>query len=48
MTDNNNDFATKFANALEGMFESVALTRKQHFIDNPAKRPSQQDIDSLA
>jgi ABC-type Fe3+-siderophore transport system permease subunit len=47
MTDNNNDFATKFANALEGMFESVALTRKQHFIDNPTKRPSQQDIDSI-
>jgi ABC-type Fe3+-siderophore transport system permease subunit len=29
------------------MFESVALTRKQHFIENPTKRPSQQDIDSI-
>jgi ABC-type Fe3+-siderophore transport system permease subunit len=47
MADNTNDFATQFANALEGIFESVALTRKQHFIQNPTKRPSQQDIDSI-
>lgn len=49
MTENNNtnDFATKFANALEGIFESVALTRRQHFVENPTNRPSPQDIDSI-
>ena len=47
MTDNNNEFASKVANALEGIFESVALTRKQHFVQNPTKRPSRQDIDSI-
>ena len=47
MTDNSNDFTTQVANALEGMFEGVALTRKQHFIDNPTKRPSRQDLDKI-
>ena len=42
-----NDFSNKIANALEGIFESVALTRKQHFIENPIKRPTSQDIDSI-
>lgn len=42
-----NDFSNKIANALEGIFESVALTRKQHFIENPIKRPTPQDIDSI-
>jgi uncharacterized protein (DUF697 family) len=41
------DFSNKIANALEGVFESVALTRKQHFIENPTKRPTPQDIDSI-
>lgn len=45
--NNSNDFSAKIANALEGVFESVALTRKQHFIENPTKRPTQQDIDSI-
>ncbi|MEH2266627.1 hypothetical protein [Nostoc sp.] len=42
-----NNFSNKIANALEGIFESVALTRKQHFIENPIKRPTLQDIDSI-
>lgn len=42
-----NDFSNKIADALEGVFESVALTRKQHFIENPTKRPTSQDIDSI-
>ncbi|MDZ8242101.1 MAG: hypothetical protein RMZ69_34035 [Nostoc sp. ChiQUE01a] len=45
--NNSNDFSAKIANALEGVFESVALTRKQHFIENPTKRPTRQDIDSI-
>ena len=44
---NANDFSNKIANALEGFFESVALTRKQHFVENPTKRPTPQDIDSI-
>jgi uncharacterized protein (DUF697 family) len=52
MTENkvksdSDEFSNKIANALEGIFESVALTRKQHFIENPTKRPTPQDIDSI-
>jgi len=45
--NNPSDFSDKIANALEGIFESVALTRKQHFVENPTKRPNPQDIDSI-
>lgn len=52
MTENrgkskSSDFSDKIASALEGIFESVALTRRQHFIENPTKRPTPQDIDSI-
>lgn len=36
--------AAKIAEWLEGAFESVALTRRQHFLENPGKRPSQTDV----
>jgi uncharacterized protein (DUF697 family) len=45
--NDSSDFSGKVANALEGLFESVALTRKQHFVENPTKRPTPQDVDSI-
>ena len=33
--------------ALEGIFESTALTRRQHFEENPEKRPDYDDISSI-
>ena len=41
------DFSSKISSALEGIFESVDLTRRQHFIENPDKKPTQQDITSI-
>lgn len=44
---NSDDLGKQIAVALEGLFESVALTRQQHFTDNPTKRPSAEDITSI-
>lgn len=39
--------ATQLAGFLESAFESVALTRREHFQKHPSRRPSPQDIASI-
>jgi uncharacterized protein (DUF697 family) len=39
--------AGKIAQYLEGAFDSVRLTRQEHFTKNPGKRPSRGDIDRI-
>jgi uncharacterized protein (DUF697 family) len=45
---NEKKMADRLGEALEGMFESVALTRRQHFEQNPKTRPSRGDVESIA
>jgi hypothetical protein len=52
MANDSNDnqeqtIATQVAEFLEGAFESVALTRREHFEKQPDRRPSPQDIASI-
>jgi hypothetical protein len=37
----------KISEMLEGAFESVALTRRDHFEANPSKRPSKADVNKI-
>ncbi len=39
--------AKKLGDYLEVAFQSVHLTRRQHFSDNPGKRPNRKDVDAL-
>lgn len=39
--------AARIAEFLEHAFESVALTRREHFADHPERRPSPGQIDSI-
>ncbi len=39
--------ATKFSEFLESAFESVHLTRRQHFAENPSARPTPADVESI-
>ncbi len=39
--------AARLAEFLEGAFESVALTRREHFRQHPDRRPAHQDIASI-
>lgn len=45
--DEGNAFTRKVSEYLEGAFESVQLTRRQHFAENPGKRPSRGDVDGI-
>jgi uncharacterized protein (DUF697 family) len=45
--DSGGALSRKLSEYLEGAFESVCLTRQQHFDMHPGKRPNHIDIDSI-
>lgn len=46
-SNDSDDLGKQIAAALEGLFENVALTRRQHFSENPTTRPEAGDINSI-
>jgi uncharacterized protein (DUF697 family) len=45
--DQDSALSRRLADYLEGAFESVRLTRQQHFKKNPKKRPNRGDVDGI-